>query len=183
MMCHVLGVQSDQSLRRAAHLGIAMQLTNICRDVAEDWQRGRLYIPDTLCVEVGAGTLRQRLGEPLDALPRDAIAHAVQRLLVTADGFYRSGDRGITALPWRAGMAVRAARSIYASIGTQLARRRFDPLQGRAIVSPRRKVVLALGAMLNQFAIAPAMLVSWIFGRRTQQPTFVLRFPDDVLPL
>ena len=42
MMCHVLGVRDTRALRHAAHLGIAMQLTNICRDVAEDWQRGRL---------------------------------------------------------------------------------------------------------------------------------------------
>ena len=48
MMCHVLGVRDAvgaRALHHAAHLGIAMQLTNICRDVAEDWERNRLYIP------------------------------------------------------------------------------------------------------------------------------------------
>ena len=58
MMCHVLGVQEEVAVRHAAHLGMAMQLTNICRDVAEDWERGRLYIPDPLLDECGAAGLR-----------------------------------------------------------------------------------------------------------------------------
>ncbi len=41
MMCHVLGVKDDRALIHAAHLGMAMQLTNVCRDVIEDWERGQ----------------------------------------------------------------------------------------------------------------------------------------------
>ncbi|HEY6551894.1 MAG TPA: phytoene/squalene synthase family protein, partial [Vicinamibacteria bacterium] len=40
MMCHVMGVADPRALRHAAHLGMAMQLTNISRDVMEDWGRG-----------------------------------------------------------------------------------------------------------------------------------------------
>lgn len=45
MMCHVLGTTTAEATDRAERLGIAMQLTNILRDVGEDWYRGRLYLP------------------------------------------------------------------------------------------------------------------------------------------
>jgi phytoene synthase len=183
MMSHVFGVRDAGALRRAAHLGIAMQLTNICRDVAEDWERGRLYLPDELCAEVGAGPLRRRLGEPVAALPREAIARAVERLLVIADGFYRSGDRGIWALPWRAGLAVRAARAIYARIGHQLARRGFDPLAGRTIVPGWRKALLAAMAAARQLASVPAALGHHVARRSPRVPTHTLWLADGVLPL
>ena len=98
-------------------LGVAMQLTNICRDIAEDWDRGRLYLPDELLASHGAPGLAGDLGRPP---PRGAIAPpaaAVRELLALANRPYRAADRGIPALPWRAGLAVRAARSVYAAIG------------------------------------------------------------------
>jgi phytoene synthase len=48
MLCHVMGVRDERALAHATHLGMAMQLTNICRDVREDAARGRRYVPDTL---------------------------------------------------------------------------------------------------------------------------------------
>lgn len=183
MMSHVFGLRDARALRHAAHLGIAMQLTNICRDIAEDWERGRLYLPDELCAEVGAGELHRRLGEPVAALPRGAIARAVERLLAIADGFYRSGDRGIWALPWRAGLAVRAARAIYAQIGHQLARRGFDPLAGRVIVPGFYKLALAATATARQLAATPAVLGHRLARRPPRIPTRTIQFGDDVVPL
>jgi phytoene synthase len=151
MMSHVLGVRDDRALRRAAHLGIAMQLTNICRDVDEDARRGRRYLPDWLDVR-----------------------HA----LALADAFYRSGDAGISALPWRAGIAVRAARSIYARIGRVLARTGFDTSR-RAIVSTAMKLALAARAVASQLVRLPLVA----FRRRPRIPLATVRFPDDVIPL
>ena len=103
----------------AAHLGIAMQLTNICRDVAEDARAGRRYVPDTLL----------------------AKGSAVRELLAVADDYYRSGDRGIRALPWRAALAVATARRVYAAIGKRIAHTGYDVAAGRAVVSRGRKLV------------------------------------------
>ena len=147
MMSHVFGIRDDRALRHAAHLGIAMQLTNICRDVAEDWERGRLYLPDELLPG-----LATRLGASLAELPRAQIAGAIERVLAIADGYYRSGDQGIRDLPWRAGLAVRAARAIYARIGRELARRGFDPLAGRVVVPTWRKAWLATLAVGRHLA-------------------------------
>ena len=165
MMCHVMGVRRSEALRHAAHLGMAMQLSNIARDVGEDWERGRLYLPDEVLPGVA-----DRLGAPLAMLPRGAVAAAVERLLGLADGFYASGDRGIRDLPWRAGFAVRAARAIYARIGREIERRGFDPLAGRAVVPTWRKVWLALGAGGRQ-------LVTWA-TRPVRAPGRILELRD-----
>ncbi|HEY4055449.1 MAG TPA: phytoene/squalene synthase family protein, partial [Kofleriaceae bacterium] len=95
MMTHVFGVARDEALQNAVHLGIAMQLTNICRDVAEDWALGRLYVPADMLATHGAPNLRASLSAsgsvPASAVP--AIARVVEELLSIADRYYRSGDR------------------------------------------------------------------------------------------
>ncbi len=141
MMAHVMGVTDSEPLRRAAHLGIAMQLTNVCRDVAEDWRDGRLYLPTDLLAGGGAAGL-----EP------GAARVAVQILLAEADRFYRSGELGLPALPFRCAAAIRAARLIYADIGRVIAAHGYDVRAGRAVVSRGRKLWLAARAFLTEAA-------------------------------
>lgn len=144
MMCHVLGVRDDRCLKAAAHLGMAMQLTNIARDVSEDLARGRQYLPTEL---VSAATLHDavKLGDPKHPGSR-RVAAGVAVLLRRADGYYRSGLAGIADLGWREALAIGAAGRIYRAIGRLIARRRFDVLAGRAVVSLPRKLVLALAS-------------------------------------
>ncbi len=146
MMCHVMGVFDEEALVPAAHMGIAMQLTNICRDVAEDWARGRLYLPADRLAARGAPDVRAALGAPLPAGARAPIADVIRELLVEAERYYRSGDRGLGALSPRCRVAVDAARRIYAQIGAEIARRGCDPLAGRAVVGARAKLGLATRA-------------------------------------
>jgi len=127
MMARVMGVTDERVLAHAADLGIAMQLTNICRDVAEDARLDRVYLPGEL---LGAGE-----------------AAAVAELLRRADGYYRSGDRGLVALPAGCAAAIRVARLIYADIGRVIAARGFDVHAGRARVSSPRKLWLAVRAL------------------------------------
>jgi len=152
MMCHVFGLRDDGALVPAAQLGIAMQLTNICRDVAEDWERGRLYVPDDVLARHGAAGLAGDLGRPL---PRSAVAPlagAVGELLALADRGYRAARRGIPALPWRAALAVRAAASIYAAIGARIRARGCDVTAGRAVVGRAAKLALAARAAVRTLA-------------------------------
>ncbi len=155
MMCHVMGVTDEHAATRAAHLGIAMQLTNICRDVAEDWRLGRVYIPAALLGEPLAGWMgKARLADPRPALPdgaEGAIASAVKQLLDEADRFYVSGEIGMKHLEPRSALAVRAAARIYAEIGREIERRNLDVLRGRAIVSTTRKMRI-LARVLARFA-------------------------------
>ena len=180
MMCHVLGVSDARAVRNAAHLGIAMQLTNICRDVAEDWQRGRLYLPLSLLRAAGPGALSSPRENPLPESARPLIGVVTRRLLSEAARFYRSGDAGIPALPWRAAFSVRAARLIYAAIGDRITRRGYDAFTVRAVVPLSTKLLLVMRAALHTLGELP--------GRFLRSParaslTSVARFPDDILPV
>jgi phytoene synthase len=155
MMCHVMGVRRPEALTHAAHLGLAMQLTNIARDVAEDWSRGRLYLPDALLARHGAGGLHRQLGEPWPAHATTGVAGAVGELLAIADGYYRSGAAGLSALSPRCALAVDAARLIYADIGRAVREQGCDPRAGRAFVSTPRKLWLLARAGLRALARLP----------------------------
>jgi phytoene synthase len=154
MMTHVFGIDDDRALVHAAHLGIGMQLTNICRDVVEDWQRGRLYLPDELLARHGAGGLVAELDTHHDAgapraLPAAAnapIRRTVRDLLALADRYYASGDRGLSSLPWRAALAVKAASNVYRAIGTRIRARDCDVTAGRAHVSTSGKLARVMAA-------------------------------------
>lgn len=173
MMTHVLGVASDEALQPAAHLGIAMQLTNVCRDVGEDWQRGRLYIPDEL-LGSARGLARELGGDlPSSALP--PLANAVRDLLALADRYYRSADRGIALLPWRAALAVRSARSIYSAIGDQIARVDHDVSARRAFVPHSGKLARVAVEVARIAASAPRRL--WA-RQRYAPPTKTLELCD-----
>lgn len=178
IMSHVLGVRDDRALTRAAHLGIAMQLTNVCRDVAEDWQLGRLYLPDEVLARHGAGGLADALGRPLPTAAAPAIRATVLDLLALADRYYRSAGPGLAALPWRAGFAIRAAGRIYRAIGTGLRRRRGDALAGRVIVSTPRKLGHVGVAALFAAAEAPTRAWQRLRHGRPRVPTRTLELAD-----
>jgi phytoene synthase len=187
MMCHVMGIKDDAATRNAVHLGMAMQMTNVCRDVAEDWDRGRLYIPDRILAECGAPRLFEELGNPLPEAARPAVARATERLLDEADRYYASGDAGLPALSWRCALAIRTARKVYAAIGTRVRRQGCDPLAGRAIVPIHEK----LGLVMSAFAASLTGTTPDRNGtgdgesaaERLGPPRREVAFPEDVLPV
>jgi 15-cis-phytoene synthase len=167
MMCHVMGVQRDHALVHATHLGIAMQLTNICRDVAEDWRLGRLYLPAELLARSGIGWLAGI--RPKGELPQEArapLAQVVTHLLELADAHYRSGKRGLPELSWRCALAVGTAGAVYGDIGRVLEQRGCDVTAGRAHVSTPRKLWLTARTALWMTARAPAYLWRRLWHRR-----------------
>jgi phytoene synthase len=177
MMCHVMGVSDPRALRHAAHLGMAMQLTNICRDVMEDWGRGHLYLPDELLGREAACALWARRGEPLPRAFDASLRRAVSGLLAQAAALYRSGDAGLRWLSWRCALAVRTARFAYSAIGDRVAAGGHDVWAGRAIVPHPRKLVFAGQALALAFFEAPARLLC---GSRHEVPARALHFSEDV---
>lgn len=138
MMCWIMGVRSPQALARACELGVAMQLTNIARDVGEDARNGRLYLPRQWMAQAGLDAdawLLQPMGSP-------ALQSVVARLLEEADRLYEQAAAGIAQLPRDCRSAILAARLIYAEIGQQLRRDGLDPCARRAVVPTSRKLVL-----------------------------------------
>ena len=124
MMCKVFGVTDRRALRHAKSLGIAMQLTNIARDVREDWQRGRCYLPKSL------------LPGGVVASPRNEVHAAVRRILDLAEEYYEVGNEGMVYLPSAVRPAIRVAAAVYREIGMQIRRCDYRVLQGR-IVTPK----------------------------------------------
>jgi phytoene synthase len=143
VMTLLMGRREPAVLWRAADLGVAMQLTNIARDVGEDARRGRVYLP--------LSWLRDEGIDP-DAFVRrprysDGIGVAVCRLLDHADVLYRRADAGIAALPADCRTAIAAARRIYADIGRVIRGRGYDSVSSRAFTSGPRKLALAVRAL------------------------------------
>ncbi len=143
MMAMVMGVRDKETMRRAADLGIAFQLTNISRDVMEDAQIGRLYLPRCWLEEEGLA-----VSAICDRRSRAAVSRATLRLLEEADQYYASATFGIAALPFRCATAIAAARSVYRAIGTTVRRRAETAWDQRAIVPTRRKIAILAAAPL-----------------------------------
>lgn len=142
MMAVIMGVHPDdeETLTRACDLGLAFQLTNICRDVIDDAKGNRIYLP----------TDRLR-NEEIEALPRSILAAENREsvfkvacdLLQIADAYYASASEGIKRLPFRAGTAIFAARNIYCAIGKKLKRNGPSTWDKRISISSVAKTTLA----------------------------------------
>jgi phytoene synthase len=153
MMTLIMGARGDEVLSRACDLGVAMQLTNVARDVGEDARRGRLYLPAAWMKSEGLDADRW-LAQPV---PSEELARVVARLLEQADVLYRRADRGVSLLPRGCRVAIRAARLVYADIGRSVARASFDSVTRRAFVPTWRKLWLLARAVGGSW-IAPAPL-------------------------
>ena len=148
MMTRVMGAAADVAYLRAADLGVAMQLTNIARDVGEDARRGRVYLPRALCDAVGLDP-RTLAGAGAATPPLRA---AVRSLLGRAEAHYRAADRGVPLLPRDCRFAIASSRRIYAAIGDAIAANGYDSITRRAYVTLPGKlwrVAAALPALLS----------------------------------
>jgi phytoene synthase len=171
MMAHVMGVRDEQALRHAAHLGIAMQLTNIARDVIEDAALGRVYLPLSWLDEAGINA-----AEIAAAKNRPALARIVARLLAEADRYYRSGDQGLWHLSFRSACAVAAARAVYAEIGARVRRSGARAWDERRYVGTGRKswvIARALSGLLRSLPARWAAPWSPVAVRTVWQATDV----------
>ncbi|MBM4376120.1 MAG: phytoene/squalene synthase family protein [Deltaproteobacteria bacterium] len=128
MMCGVLGVDDPRALPHAIDLGVAMQLTNICRDVLEDAGRDRVYLPASRLEAEGISKADLVAGR---ADP-SRIARVVGELLALADSYYRSAEDGMPFIPARSRLAILVASRLYRGIGVRLRRKHAaNPMHGR----------------------------------------------------
>ena len=158
MMTLLMGVRGSAAMARACDLGVAMQLTNIARDVGEDARNGRLYLPLDWMEEEGLDA------EAFLAAPRfsPALGRVVQRLLDAADLLYARSELGIPLLPDDCRAGILAARLVYAEIGRALERLGLDSVTRRAYVPNTRKAWLLAqcfvpGLMFPQRYPSPAL--------------------------
>lgn len=155
MMCVLMRQRDADALARACDLGLAMQLTNIARDIGEDARAGRLFLPRDWLDEVGIAP-----GDLLEnPRPSPELARLTARLLAEADRLYTRAEAGIATLPLDCRPGIGAARHIYAAIGTNLARAGHDSITQRSRTSGRQKLRLigrAMGTTLATVALPRA---------------------------
>ena len=151
MMAALMGARSPDLVARACDLGVAMQLTNIARDVGEDARIGRLYLPRAWFREAGIDP-EAWLAEPVF---NPQIGAVVARLLDHADALYRRADAGIANLDPAFRPAIFAARRLYAEIGEQLQARGLDSVSRRTTVSTARKALLVGQVLVSTARLKP----------------------------
>ena len=171
MMALVMGVHTPRALARACELGIAMQLTNIARDVGEDARNGRLYLPRAWLREAGIDPDAWLRAPRFDA----AMAGVVERLLQSADALYRRAEHGVAELPRDCRSAILAARLGLCRDRRAAAARRAgfgEPAHGGVEAAqagadrPRRRCRAAPAAALDRRAGAGCGAVPGRCGRR-----------------
>ena len=158
MMALMMDERSPEALARACDLGVAMQLTNIARDVGEDARLGRLYLPKAWMREAGVAPE----GWLMNPSACDGIRLVVARLLDAAQRLYSGARAGIAILPAGCRPAILAAALVYEEIGREVERNAYDSVTQRARVSRTRKLQLlarslAAAPLLQSEAPAPAL--------------------------
>lgn len=137
VMYPILGGHRAEGWAYAAELGIAMQYTNIARDILEDLSRSRIYIPRAW---LGTYDMNQLLKGPCDS--EEVLIRAVRRLLQLADETYTRGLSGIQYLDLKNQFAIQVAARCYAAIGERVIQN-GRLARDRAVVPFTRKVLLA----------------------------------------
>lgn len=140
MMLPILEPLTPDALEPARDLGNAFQLTNFLRDVAEDLDRGRVYVPQEDLERFGADPARRIVDRPW----RDLMAFEIER----ARALYRSADLGVGMLPPTSARCIQAARTLYSEILDRIEASGYDVFTVRATVPTWRKATLAGRMML-----------------------------------
>ena len=145
MMCVLMRVRDKDILARACDLGVAMQLTNIVRDIGEDARSGRIYIPTDWMKEKNLD-IEDFMKSPKTSKELGLIA---KRLLQEAGRLYKRSESGLFGLPTSCQPGIYAARYIYEGIGGHIEAVQFDSINQRAKTSKSEKITLLAFSFLK----------------------------------
>lgn len=143
MMSILMQTRDANAVARACDLGVAMQLSNIARDIGEDARAGRIYLPlDWMVAE--SIDVEAWMANPTHT---PALGRVVKRLLVAADNLYSRVGEGVELLPKPCQPGINAARFLYAEIGREVERADMDSVSQRAVVPASVKAKILAQAM------------------------------------
>lgn len=175
MMCVLMRVRDPNALARACDLGVAMQLTNIARDVGEDAREGRLYLPTDWMDEAGI-TPEAFLGDP-QATPE--VRALVRRLLREADDRYARCDAGIAELPLSCRPGIFAARHIYGGINRRVRAGDHDTITQRARTTGPQKLGWVMLAFLRGAGTVVMPRSPMLYARPLPETAFLVEAAGD----
>jgi phytoene synthase len=144
MMSKALDTHDEAAYPFAIDLGIAMQITNICRDIKVDALANRRYIPANLVHDF----------EPIALIDpneqqKKLIQSAVANLLDCAEKYYASGEKGLSYLPLQARFSILVAGRVYREIGRELKNQNYEYWHRRIVVSTPKKILITLQALTS----------------------------------
>ena len=171
MMCVIMGERDANVLARACDLGVAMQFTNIARDIGEDAREGRLYIPLNWLDQYGLE--REQFLQKPEASPE--VRAITKDLLAQASRLYHRSEVGIASLPHKVRPAMFAARHIYAAIGDSIRHNHFDSIAHRARTSKATKLGWLGVSVGKTVASAVLPLPATIYAMPLPQAEFLVR--------
>ena len=147
LMCNVLDCDESDATDYAIDLGIAMQLTNIARDILEDAQMGRRYLPESW---VGNITPQEivHISQRPESTGAQEICIGSKKLLNLAEQYYNSGLTGCAYLPFRAHAAISVAAMVYRQIGIKIINKKYPWFEGREFTSTYEKIISSFFGLL-----------------------------------
>lgn len=151
MSMHIIGFSGAEAIPYAIRLGTALQLTNILRDVGEDWRNGRAYMPQEEMASFGMGDGDIAAGRVTDAWRR-FMRFQIDR----ARHLYATAMPGIALLDRDGRFAVRVAAELYAGILDEIERNDYDVFTRRAALSGRQKAHRFLTIPVLRLALGDA---------------------------
>jgi len=156
MMCPLIGCHDETAHAFAVDMGIAMQLTNIARDVLEDAHMGRRYLPATWVDGLSSGDIA-KAAQTQDEAKIILVKQAVEKTINLAETYYQSGFAGLSYLPLRPRIAIAIAAKAYRQIGIQLRAHDLNWHEGRTVTSITNKAVQSIAALPKCLYLQPVI--------------------------
>ena len=170
MLCVIMGERRAEVLARACDLGVAMQLTNIARDIGEDAKEGRLYVPHDWFQQEGLDP-KKFLSKPDTS---EGIILFTKKLLSKAQTLYHRSEAGIAYLPPKVRPAMFAARHIYSAIGTEIKNNNYDNINYRARTNKLTKTKLLTFSVVQSLASMVLPAPATVFAEPLRQTKFLV---------
>ena len=164
LMCPLLGVTNQEAKPYAIALGIAMQLTNIARDILEDAKLGRIYLPyEWTNIKIASQIVTNDI---------ESVRIGCKRLLDLAELYYDAAKKGYPYLPFRSRFTILIAGGLYQAIGTKIRAKHYQYKEGRVHLSCFEKCVKSTVLLFNLVSTS-----FWFFKREVIKPE-LMRFDD-----
>ena len=164
MMSKIIGVKNIKASSCAIDLGIAMQLTNIARDVYEDAKLKRIYLPSEWIPNINLYELN---GQNTISLEQETIiSNAINRLIDLSEKFYFNGFSGLKYIPLKTRLGIFIAANIYKGIGIKIKKNGKKYLKKRIYLNYYEKLIITLKSMIV-FIFLPLMRFKYLKLRVT----------------
>ncbi len=145
MFCKIIGVKEKKHIFRGVQLGIAMQFTNIARDVEEDLKRKRIYIPKSMRNYKKADYSKILKNEEI----KKQFSISLKELLDKADQIYNNAWEGIYKLPLRFRLPIGIAAELYQQIGKKIKKKKYNIWKQRVYLTKLEKLFFFIKVIIR----------------------------------